>query len=360
MSSFLSPPMKSDLTLIGGTNMRKPTWKASHKAWYCVINGKQTRLGPSGPQNKAADQAAAQDDFYRRMADKAPVSEDTPAKLVLDRFLFWAQENRAPRTYAWYLFHLQKFSNFIGPAKTVGEVTPDDVDRWLSRDYRTAGPTHKNGACRAVARAFNWAQKRRMIKASPVFGMERPAAKHREECLTADQWKQVEGLLKQDSFADLIWFLRLTGCRPLEARVVEAKHWNRITNCLVLDLKDSKGKKVRRVIRLAGRPLEIVQRCALKSPEGPLFLNANGRAWKSKSVNDRFTAMKAKLGFAFFPYILRHTYITDALMRGVDPITLAALVGHRDAVMISRVYAHVAQNDEFLAAKARQAIGESA
>jgi integrase len=54
-------------------------------------------------------------------------------------------------------------------------------------------------------------------------------------------------------------------------------------------------------------------------------------------------------------YAIRHAYATNALQRGVDPITLAVLMGHADATMIARVYQHLTANPRFLLDAAHKA-----
>jgi integrase len=39
-------------------------------------------------------------------------------------------------------------------------------------------------------------------------------------------------------------------------------------------------------------------------------------------------------------YALRHSWATNALKRGVDPLTVAILMGHQDPSMLARVYQH--------------------
>jgi len=44
---------------------------------------------------------------------------------------------------------------------------------------------------------------------------------------------------------------------------------------------------------------------------------------------------------------------------GVDPISVAHLMGHRDTSMVAKVYSHIAKNPEFLRKQARAAIHSS-
>jgi integrase len=47
-------------------------------------------------------------------------------------------------------------------------------------------------------------------------------------------------------------------------------------------------------------------------------------------------------------YHFRHTWATRALKRGVDPLTVAILMGHADPSMLAKVYQHLAHDPEFL------------
>lgn len=152
------------------------------------------------------------------MAGELPVTNKTTAQLLIDQFLLWTKENRAEATYDWYLQHLQSFADFIGPKLLVHDVKANHVSRWLARSYRDCRSNHKNGACRSVARAFNWAVKQRLIASSPVRGMERPAYQPSEACLTADQWRELIGLIKpKDALLDIIWFMHVHARNRLSA-----------------------------------------------------------------------------------------------------------------------------------------------
>jgi integrase len=297
--------------------MRKPYYKKSHKGWfYDDANLKPVKLVKADDRKDKAARDAAFQEYHRLMAGEKPVTTRTTAVELIDQFLYWTQQNRAQATYEWYLHHCQGFAKFIGPKLTVSDLKANHVTRWLEKSYKAAGPTHQNGACRAVSRAFNWARKQGLIQANPVSGMERPAAEPREAYLKPEEWKKLIGSVKPtDPFADLLWFLRETGCRPHEARIAEAKHWDKSNRRLVLERKNSKGKKRRRVIRLNERATEIVTRLALKHPDGPLFRNKIGKPWTRNTVICRFAKLRKKLGIPLFPYILRQTWCTDALLR---------------------------------------------
>jgi len=328
--------------------MRKPFWKKSHQSWYCELDRKQIRLGP--------DKEEAEREYHLLMADREPVTSRTTVITLVDQFLWWTQKNRNEQTYEWYRLRCQSFVDFVGPKLLVVNLKPINVTHWLERKYDGRSDTYRNGLCRAVIRVFNWAQRQGLIRHNPVAGVERPSVEARETYLTAAQWKRLKAEVKTESpFYDFMVFLRETGCRPQEGRIIEARHWDRAGHRIILERKMSKGKKFKRVIRLNDAAREIVKKLALKRPEGPLFVNKFGRAWRKKSIVERFSKLEKTLGFDVSAYTLRHTFCTDALLAGVDPMTVATLMGHCNASMVMRVYGHLAQHDDFLAKKLKQA-----
>jgi integrase len=49
------------------------------------------------------------------------------------------------------------------------------------------------------------------------------------------------------------------------------------------------------------------------------------------------------------PHLLRHSFATWALMRGMNPIQLAQIMGHSSLAMIQSVYAHLTPHDAYAA-----------
>jgi integrase/recombinase XerD len=47
------------------------------------------------------------------------------------------------------------------------------------------------------------------------------------------------------------------------------------------------------------------------------------------------------------PHLLRHSFATWALTRGMNPLTLAQILGHSSLVMIQNVYAHLTPADSY-------------
>lgn len=330
--------------------MRKPYFKKSHKCWYVDIHGKPHRLG--------AEKEAAFQEYHRLMSGQTPATPQLTVCQLFDQFLNWTERNRAPRTYDWYVAHLSSFAAYVGPKLKVADAKPHHVDSWLDRCYRTSGNSHRNGACRAIARAFNWAVKRKTLATSPIAGMERPAYEPSEDFLSPDQWAELIALVNPDDpFHDYVSLLWETGARPQEVRILAAKHFDRAGKRLVLERANSKGKRERRVIRLNDTAMAIVERLTLKYPDGPLLRNRRGEPWKGFALNNRFARLSKKLGYKVYAYMLRHGFCTRALVRGVDPLTVATLMGHKSAAMVMKVYAHLVQNDEFLEEKLRQATG---
>jgi integrase len=118
----------------------------------------------------------------------------------------------------------------------VSELRAHHVTKWL-KTYKGID-TYKNGACRAVSRAFNWARKQSLLAVNPISGMDRPAATSREEYLTLDQWKALLELVPKGDFRDLILFLWETGARPYEARAVASENY--IDGRFILERKDTR------------------------------------------------------------------------------------------------------------------------
>jgi integrase len=331
--------------------MGKPFFRAQTKSWYFVDGKKFVRLG--------SDKSEAEREWHRRMAAKgtmAEVAPETSVAVILDRFLGWCKTNRAADTHAWYEHYLESLRAFdLGGGVTLGGLTlsaikPTHVDNWIQSQYGDLSGSTRNAAGRCALRAFNWAVEKGEIPKNPIKGIEKARPSKRKVYIDEKQWVSIVAEFSADDpFADFITIMRETGCRPQEARAVEALHWNRDDATWVFPVDESKGKREARVVPLNNRATEITRRLALKYPFGPLFRNEDGEPWSRHSINCRFKRLSERLTkrigtkFKVFAYAIRHTFVTDALRRGVDPVTLAAICGHSPK-MTMEIYAQVQSN----------------
>lgn len=313
----------------------KPWLRKQTKTWYVQIDGRQVALGK--------DKEAAMRKFHALMAGRRS-GEVHRVDELFDAYLEFVQRNRAPETYQRYRKCLSDFNRSV-PNKRIHDLKPHDVQRWL--DTHSWGPTSQRNAIKTIKAALNWAVEGGLIGASPLARMKAPAATPREILVSEEQWAIVQKTAKPD-LLDILTFLRETGARPQEARTIEAEHVR--GDRIMLPKRDSKGGVYNRVIWLTEKAQAIIQR---RMGDGKLFRTALGKPWSNHRL--RQCCAEMKLSFPFVAYALRHTYITDALERGVDPITLANLVGHRDLSMIAKTYSHLIHRPDHLRDAARKA-----
>ncbi len=195
------------------------------------------------------------------------------------------------------------------------------------------------------------------IDRNPVANMRKPARKVREFFLKPDQWRELLGAISDRQFADVVAFMLFTGARPQEARVVEARHYDKAHGRLVFSRYESKGEKRQRVIYLEDNVREIVERLIKRYPEGTIFRNREGEAWTKNAFNCRFRRLKKKLKMPeLCAYTCRHSFAHWKLTSGTDSHIVSKLLGHVDGRMLATRYDHAEQNEAFMLQQAQAAL----
>ena len=99
----------------------KPFFRNQTETWYLQIGKQQINLGP--------EKDDAWEQYYQIMANLGQMQSGpllTVSRLI-DHFLAWCEQNRAPRTYEWYRDYLQAFHRFIGPSLKMSDLRPYHV-----------------------------------------------------------------------------------------------------------------------------------------------------------------------------------------------------------------------------------------
>jgi integrase len=105
----------------------------------------------------------------------------------------------------------------------------------------------------------------------------------------------------------------------------------------------------RRLLRYAqrGRPRDV--------PSDRLFISLRRRPGgdygplTASGVEQVIQDLGAQAGISrrVYPHLLRHSYATWALTRGMNPIMLAHILGHTSLAMIQNVYSHLTPTDAY-------------
>ncbi len=337
------------------------------RGWYVQLGKRQIKLA-DGPEN-ADTSAAAWRRYHEVMTEQAKTSALAPNNSsgltvaeVFDKFLDWCRRHREPRTTEWYHDHLQSFLNHAGAIalEPATALKPFTVVEWADA-HADWSPAYRRGAIVAIQRPFNWAAKIGHLEASPIRTIEKPEAQRRESYIRPDTWRKIrDHYAAADPFRDIITFCWETGCRPQEAKRIEARHVDLRGQCVVFPKEEAKGKRRPRIIHLTDEAAFIVSRLVRKHPHGVLFRNEDGHAWTAQAMACRFTRLKKHLGIKFACYDLRHGFANRLLTNRADSLTVAKIMGHADTRMLSKHYAHLDDEADYLREQLKRAGGDSA
>lgn len=343
--------------------MRKPFYFKQKKCWYVKTDaGKLVRLD--------RDEGEAYR-IWQAMRDAAtPLSHP---RVSVDRLIeAWLGEFRSqmsPVRYKATGRFLFGFSDFVGAQCVASEVTNSTVLAWArsprvkDRDGKLKpwSDAYIRDGIAAVKRVFAWARDQGYLQKNQIASLKTKTPKSRVRIVSDDEhFRLIAGARAQKAngpqFA-LYLIASHCGARPQQIRNVTAENVHPSGQCWVF----AKHKTADKI----GKPLVVYLNPCLQTltkilsanhPDGPLFRQANGKPWLKDTVAMRLRRLATKLEMVgVVAYAYRHTYATDALRAEVPMATVAALLGHTDTRMVSRVYGHLDQHSEYLADAASKA-----
>lgn len=193
----------------------------------------------------------------------------------------------------------------------------------------------------ALKAALNRAVARREIPHERAIEWEsikpyRDADGKREIYLDREQRRALLEAAKGD-LRDLLTCIATTGCRPGDPAAMLRRDYDARTKSVTFRTKTGA-----RTIPISPTAKALLDRLAKdKLPAAQMFTNG-GEEWTPQAWAPmvKAAATKAKLPAAVVAYTLRHSWITDAIIGGVDLLTVAKLTG-TSLEMISKTYGHL-------------------
>lgn len=243
--------------------------------------------------------------------------------------------NRVSRT-------VKKFTQKY-PSITCSQITPAIATGWLGADSSQA---YERTEASTLKQILSWAEGSHIDK-SPLAGLRLEKGARREIVISIEDHRKLCRADPLARFRMLLWFCWWTGARPIEMRELE---WSQIAaDCATAILrkhKTAKKKNRPRVIYFNGFAQTILRRH--KQAIGPVFVNSRGERWTKDALCRRLKNLGQRVSVDVSAYAYRHSYITRALLNGIDPATVAELTG-TSVEMISRNYGHLDKAKEHLA-----------
>lgn len=345
--------------------MKKPWYWKERQGWYVyeTTDGKRRKKRIADTEDEAFK-------VWRRMLDRQEriQSGDPTFREVWVAYFDWASRQVlngqiAGKTLEGYSLYCWKFAGEHGDRR-ISELAPKHFTDWIS-GQKNWGRSSERNAVIALNRVLNWAAREKRIKENPLANVSKPSRPRRESTLDAEtHWRIVEAA-RGNKFAGkidrqfqlAIIAIRHCGGRPQDVANVKVEDvssdWTRWT---IADHKRKRHTGKPKVVYLSPCLQTITRILADGRSSGPLFRGRRG-ALTVNSIGCRIKRIKQQLGIGgeVVAYTYRHTYITDALQRGVDIATVAELVG-TSVTMIQRHYGHLEHRGDHLKNAARKAV----
>ncbi len=339
----------------------------SRSAFMCWHDGRQHVLAegpddsPHGPVYAAACKAFG-------LLASGPSPDGETLSSVAQKYLAWCKGRSKPNTISIRRAALAHCCAAFGESPVSG-LSAYAVETWAMAEKARRG--WSGGTVRLTLKSLlaclRWAGEHPPLPPCPIKKLHLPPDGSRgvEVVLTPAQQDQVIAAAHPGQ-RDLLSFLRSTGCRPGEAAMARAEHYDARLQALILPWQAENGEATHknaktgkaRVIFLFGETASLVERLIAQHPKGPIFRSIRHRRQAREGkptpgitavgIKHLMERLRKKTGIKqLIAYSFRHSYAVEWLGQGRPIATLAQMLGTSIKV-IQDNYGHLADQTDHL------------
>ncbi|MCC3459763.1 MAG: DUF3596 domain-containing protein [Oscillatoriales cyanobacterium] len=324
-------------------------WSWHGKRFWLYIGLPESNINRKTAEIKARqiELDIASNNFDETLTKYKPQKQSSIAVTELfDRFKAYKQRNLSPKTLTKYTGLQKHIFDFFGNkfVSGVSETTAEKFKNWLGDRLEPVTVRERIAMMQAC---WAWGIKKKLL---PI-GSENPwldikvclPPRQQPQPFTAEEigkiMREFRSQPEIQHYADYVEFKFGVGLRTGEAAALLWRHCSADCSKIWIgesasDEKSRKGDKRNKARSVALTPrlqqMLVARRSPETAPQSPIFTSVEGSLIDAKNFNNRYwKPTLAKLGIEYRrPYTTRHTLISHALDRGMNPAELAQITGH--------------------------------
>lgn len=259
---------------------------------------------------------------------------------VLEQFLSDYHFRLAASTLEVYEREIRVFYSFV--SKSFREVRPSDIRGWLSHlQTLNQKPATINLKLTVLRRFYVYTMEEGLYNKDPASQVEFLKQEDRlPEYLTQEQLEALRNLVANSPRERaIIETLYTTGIRKGE--LVDLKQTDIVWEKGIIHIRKGKGEKDRIVLFNQDCKERIRAYLDTRKDDLPnLFLNSKGNPVQPRTLGKTFQKYSKRLGFRVTVHMLRHTFASHLVQKGMPLVYIQDLLGH-DNIEVTQNYARL-------------------
>jgi integrase len=310
-----------------------------YQLYYTNVKGKRSKVSTRA---KTKDEALR---FLQHFDTEQQRRKNCRLKDFIPEFIEYVKANYHYRTFLIYRITLRRFTELVPDNISLSQITAKHWDQYKTMRLKTVSPVTLNIELRALKSMFHTAMRWKEIDENPFTDCSNCFVEEKNpEYITEEDFEKLLLLIEEVWLKEIVIFTVLTGLRRGEVTNLkwdQVNLQNKTITILSSATFKTKGGKKRTIALSESAILILNKKVDERSCEYVFSLNGKQiyAEWVSKKFVKyvRMAGIKGKIGF----HVLRHTFSSWLVMKGISIYSVSKLLGHSSVVTTQGYYAHL-------------------
>lgn len=278
-----------------------------------------------------------------------PIENNISLNNFITQYLKHSKTNKSNRTYTREVEVVNRFLKWRGDV-LLKNITTSDVENYKTFRSKRLANSSINIELRILKYFFRRARDWNFLKEIPRIKLLKVQTKPRQYLTN----QEVKKLIRSSSYwlRPIIILLVHTGLRPVELFNLKFKDINWTNKTIVI--ASTKTNTIRSIpmTQKSYQMISLLNKFYIEPSTNRIYKRTNKQknyiicrpdGSKISSIKTSFGRLVKKLNMNISPYVLRHTFGTQLLLKGADIRTVQVLLGHKN-LSTTMIYTHTSSD----------------